>query len=677
MAAACNSNNMVPRMASRCEVRQGRQLLPELLRDIAARKQTGFLRLSRGKISKSIAFESGEPINAFSSIPSEHLDGRLIKEGRATAALVSVVKRGQPDPALLGPALVEKGVVAADVMMRTAEELAAQITVSLFQWTDAEYCFEESEKAPCHRVMQASAADLIVEGTRQAASKQDFVNVIAPLDLKVARSQPAGSHVAVSAKLNSIEGYVFSLANSPTRLSEIGALAGLPDEQIGPAVCVLLALGLLTRIEEPGDQPPAPVELAEPGLPEGDVRSILEGIERKLRLFQTASCYEILGVGELASPAAIDDAYDQLEKMFESHLAEFGDRGYVRRPLEDLFAKVKAAYKTLSDSPKRREYDRGRTTPAPASPPSYPVPRDSQSIAAGEQRRLNQPGDRPATLRKPVPIPVAIPLPTPPIPSDLLRRKTPEPVIERGQSSVSRSNVEKTPFRKPIPIPEIQMPAAPKNGGVRIERGQWESPGLAPPPPRPSGPLTRPPAVLSPEEASRFEAGANKEDQALHFYRQGRIRFERHELDAAAHLFRAAVRLDPTKSSYHFYLAVALSIRANARYEHLHHEGCHVTCKLGGTLVSNPKVRYEAEKHFLRAAEIDPSNGEIAFKLGLLYKDAGLLKKAEIYLKQALMLGSNNKAAKRELEALYEAPQDSDRDNGDIDVALLRRGKHV
>ena len=220
------------------------------------------------------------------------------------------------------------------------------------------------------------------------------------------------------------------------------------------------------------------------------------------------------------------------------------------------------------------------------------------------------------------------------------------------------------------------MAAPPRNGGSPIiERGQWERPGLAPAASRLSGPLTRPPAVLSPEEASRFEAGANKEDQALHFYRQGRMRFDRHELDAAAHLFRAAVKLDPTKSSYHFYLAAALSIRANARYEHLHHEGCHVTCKLGGTLVSNPKVRYEAEQHFLRAAQIDPSNPEIPLRLGQLYRDAGLVKKAATYLKQALMLDSRNEIARRELKALNEAAHEDGGDNGD--VALLRRVKHV
>jgi Flp pilus assembly protein TadD len=174
--------------------------------------------------------------------------------------------------------------------------------------------------------------------------------------------------------------------------------------------------------------------------------------------------------------------------------------------------------------------------------------------------------------------------------------------------------------------------------------------------------MTRPPAVLSPEEASRLRDPGNgsRVEQALHFYRQGRARFERRELDAAEHLFREAVRLDPSQSQYHFNLAIVLSIRAHARHEHMHHEGCHVTCKLGGSLVSNPKVRYEAEQHLLKACELDPTNAQIPLKLGQLYKEARLNKKAEQYLKQALTLDSRNSVAQQELESLYEIEQNDE-----------------
>jgi tetratricopeptide (TPR) repeat protein len=317
---------------------------------------------------------------------------------------------------------------------------------------------------------------------------------------------------------------------------------------------------------------------------------------------------------------AINKAFHQLEAMFQSHRADYADSVDVQHQLDELFGKIKTAHQKLSDPLNRREYDR-LSGVAPA-----------------------------AVLRSPPNV---------------------ESIIERGQASVSPRSGMQLPPRKPILIPEIKMRAAPGNdstGGV--EPGQLDGSRPPPIPPRYSGPLTRPPAVLSPEETARLQTTENKDQRAVRFYRQGRVRLERRELDAAAHLFREAVRLDPSQSHYHFYLAIVLTIQARARHEHLHHEGCHVTCHLGGALVSNPKVRYEAEQHFLCAGQIDPSNAMIALKLGQLYKEVGLLKKAELYLNQALLLDSTNKDARHELDTLHEWPEEAGSDDDDLDVEV-------
>ena len=213
------------------------------------------------------------------------------------------------------------------------------------------------------------------------------------------------------------------------------------------------------------------------------------------------------------------------------------------------------------------------------------------------------------------------------------------------------------------------MPIAPPNhNNALIERGQPDTTRQTPAPSRPAAPMTRPPAVLTPEERARLKKPDNNDEQALHFYRQGLVRFERRELDSATHLFREAVRLDPSQSFYHYYLGVVLSIQSHARHEHQHHEGCHVTCKIGGALAGNPKVRYEAEQHFLRAAELDPTNAKIPLKLGELYKEAGLTKKAEHSFELALMLDGNNGVAQRELERLRAGAEEGDPVDEELEV---------
>ena len=49
-----------------------------------------------------------------------------------------------------------------------------------------------------------------------------------------------------------------------------------------------------------------------------------------------------------------------------------------------------------------------------------------------------------------------------------------------------------------------------------------------------------------------------------------------------------------------------------------------------------------------KAAELEPYNAQIRAKLGLLYKEAGLHKRAEHYFHEALQLDPENRVARRE-----------------------------
>jgi len=656
-------------MASGLSGRLGQQSLPDLLREVVARKLTGVLRLSTERVTKSLAFDAGKPIAAFSSVPSEQLESRLVKEGHTTIGLVEAVKRSQTNPLNIGQALVEKGLVSADALSKTGSELSLQIALSLFEWREGGFQFEETPGPICPPFLDISAPDLVVEGIRQAAGSTAIADSLAPPNRSASRTELNPDHFAATARLSSLESYLLSLFTSTVRLSSLTTLTGMSDEQIRPALCVLVAVGLLTLADEaPPPEAPRPVQ--------NKPDPLLDGISRKLRLFETANYYQILGLDNLATTSGVKSAFQGLAGMFQTYRAESPSNLELQKKLDLLFAKIEEAHNTLVDPIRRREYDL-RLQPRSSAPPQSTdvATNESAGFGSAAKRALSdQPLPARSPVRKPVPIPFNIPTPVRPPAASI-----PEAIIERGQSSTTARNstpppssgqrVSQPPPRVPIRIPEIKMPVAPKNGtAAYVERGLPE-PRSMPRPPGASGPLTRPPAVLSPEEAARLKnAGpATLAEQALHFYRQGRARYERRELDAAEHLLREAVRLDPTQSHYHFHLAVVLTIRAQARREHVHHEGCHVTCRMDGKLVSNLRVRYEAEEHFRRAAEIDPSNAQIPLKLGQLYKDARLLKKAEQYLRQALMLDSRNHIAQHELDTLRDIPQD-DKEDEEVDL---------
>ncbi|HKP13929.1 MAG TPA: tetratricopeptide repeat protein, partial [Blastocatellia bacterium] len=138
---------------------------------------------------------------------------------------------------------------------------------------------------------------------------------------------------------------------------------------------------------------------------------------------------------------------------------------------------------------------------------------------------------------------------------------------------------------------------------------------------KPSGALPVPPA--EPQAADPKNGGANPAQLAEHYFNQGRARYERKEYHAAVHLLREAVRFDAGKSAYHMHLGIAL--------------------------LRNPRTRREADEHLQRAAELEPYNSQIRIKLGNLYKEVGLPKKAEAFFRAALQLDPDSRTARKEL----------------------------
>jgi curved DNA-binding protein CbpA len=141
-----------------------------------------------------------------------------------------------------------------------------------------------------------------------------------------------------------------------------------------------------------------------------------------------------------------------------------------------------------------------------------------------------------------------------------------------------------------------------------------------------SDPLPRTPEAPVTETVSGTRKGQSEMTPAQTaelYYQQGRARFERKEYHAAVHLLREAIKLDPNRAPYHYHLGIAL--------------------------IRNPRTRRDAELHLSKAAELEPYNAQIRVKLGILYKEAGLFKRAEHYFREALQMDPDNRAARREM----------------------------
>jgi curved DNA-binding protein CbpA len=525
----------------------GEKLAPDLIREIAQKNSSGLLRLSRGKAIKAIFFESGAPTFAISNLSNEQLDDILLKEGLVNLEQIQRAKERAGKTQRLGPALVEMGVLEDPQMRKHVSDLVMRIIVSVFEWTQGDYNFDERIRAAHEVTLNLGAADVLLQGARHAADFQQVADALVPQDSVVLKSRTNDLR-ADTGRLIPLESYILSRIDSPTAVNEVGALSGLGDADAHRAVCALVAAGFLKVLDrDKEDTEDAATREADESL-----ERVREDVIRKLHFSNTADFYDVLSVTRHATTAEIKAAYYHLAKKYHPDRYHQRDSGDLRNKLEALFALVTQAYDTLSQPAERAGYDERIRKASGTNPHAMPrtTPLAAPEPAVKEQRASE--GER------------------------------------SGGNGFNPSN-EQSGDSDSLPPISVESSAAEATDGKVVQGG----PQL-------------PPAQM-----------------AEVYYQQGRARFERKEYHAAVHLLREAIKLDPSRAPYHYHLGIAL--------------------------IRNPRTRRDAEQHLSRAAELEPYNAQIRVKLGLLYKEAGLSKRAEHYFREALQMDPENRVAKREI----------------------------
>jgi len=514
------------------------------MREIARKSASGLLRISRGSIIKAIFFESGTPTFAISNLTSEQLDHKLVKEGLITFEQVERAKERAVKAHRLGSALVEMGQLEDGQMRKAVCDQVMGIILSLFEWTEGDYSFDERIRAAHEVTLGLSAAEVLLLGARHAAEIPQVADTLVPRDRVVLKLKLNGI-CADSGQLIPLESYILSRIESPTAVNEIGALSGLADDDAHRAVCALVGAGFLRVLGRDLETE------GEPAIEADDSSDRLrEEIARKLHFSTSADFYEILGVSRHASTAEIRTSYYHLAKKYHPDRHHQRDSDDLRSKLESLFALITQAYDTLSQPAARAAYDEK-------------IRRASGTLATGTSGTTTLPA--------------------------------PEPVNEQHAHKEDRSrNGDSAP-----------MPRQPNTSGS-LPQAPGESHAAEPAYNARKGGPQLPPGQM-----------------AELYYQQGRARFERKEYHAAVHLLREAIKLDASRAPYHYHLGIAL--------------------------IRNPRTRRDAEVHLSRAAELEPYNSQIRVKLGLLYKEAGLFKRADHYFREALQLDPDNRVARREM----------------------------
>ncbi len=336
----------------------GEKLVTDLVREIAQKNLSGLLRLTRGKIIKAIFFESGAPRFAISNLTNEQLEHKLVSNNLATLSQIEEAKQRLDKPHRLASMLVEMKVMPEADMRGLVHDQLMQIILSLFDWTQGDYGFDTRIRASHDFTLDVTAADVILEGARKVSANDQMAEIIAPMNAILVRAK-SNCISLDSGRLLPVESYVLSRIESPTSVSDVGALSGIGDEDAHRAVCALVAAGFLKLLGDDKD------EVEDPSRQSADSADKLrEEVERQLHFYSSADFYEVLGVGRQAKSADIKAAYYQLAKKFHPDRHRQSEQGDLRHKLESLFAIITQAYETLSESAQRAAYDDRLKKPA-------------------------------------------------------------------------------------------------------------------------------------------------------------------------------------------------------------------------------------------------------------------------------------------------------------------------
>jgi tetratricopeptide (TPR) repeat protein len=248
------------------------------------------------------------------------------------------------------------------------------------------------------------------------------------------------------------DGNTYSRIESPTSVSEVGALSGLGDTEAHRAVCVLVAAGflkLLDREKEDGED--AVSREADESLDR-----VREEVVRKLHFSSSADFYEVLGVTRQATTAEIKGAYYHLAKKFHPDRYHQRDSGDLRTKLEALFAMITQAC-TLSQL-ERAGYDERirkasgslahaipRTTPLATPEPALKEPRAAEADRPSGSN-LKPSNGEPVNSDSLVPPPVELP--------------ATEPIVSKA-----------TPHLPPAQMAEVYY----QQGRARFERKEYHA----------------------------------------------------------------------------------------------------------------------------------------------------------------------------------------------------------
>lgn len=336
--------------------------LADTLIGLQRSSKTGTLVIDSGHYTKKIYVRNGDMIFASSSREEDRFGDILLREGRITRrqydeSVAEMKRSGQRQ----GAVLVRLGYLTPGELVTSVRHQVEEIILDLFSTDKGTLSFDESPLATEELItLNLSCANLIYHGIQRVRDLAFFEAQFPDVDKVVSLS----SHpldLFQDIRLDEPGKRFLSCSDGKASIKEIISITRMERLEALRTVYALLSI----RLVDLSDGKPSGAKAVE-----RDIEEIIhparrsemtpetkEAIEEMHKRHKIVGYYGVLGVAQDAKPDVIRKAYYQAAKKFHPDVHFITADGSVKNKLNDIFAYVYEAYRTLIDPEKRKEYD--------------------------------------------------------------------------------------------------------------------------------------------------------------------------------------------------------------------------------------------------------------------------------------------------------------------------------
>ncbi len=265
-----------------------------VIRSVYASRQSGVLHVFLNGTANRLYFDEGAIVFAGSDIEEDRLGATLVRAGEITRAQLEQALEAMPGSGrTLAATLVDMRLISKPAVQRHAVERMLGIVFSLYGVESHDCRFDEGEsRVAADMAIDVPTSEILLDASRRIDG-ESIRELIGDRDAVVQRAA-SGPYAGWEEKLHVTERAILSLSEKSVSIRELMARSRLREDEALTCVGVLLAVGLIERVESPparetGEET---VETAPATTPESTTGSVLAGLEPPDRLGR----YEIQNV---------------------------------------------------------------------------------------------------------------------------------------------------------------------------------------------------------------------------------------------------------------------------------------------------------------------------------------------------------------------------------------------